>query len=152
MAQEVHEWGLNYRLPDVLAALGSSQLRRLAAFKARRAEIFARYAEALGDLDGVRLPVRRDHVDPIWHLYPLRVLEGRRREVFEAMRADGVGVQVNYLPVYRHPLFEDLGLRRGLCPNAEAFYAEELSLPMHVGLTDDDVDRVADSVRRAVRG
>ncbi|MBB2985456.1 DegT/DnrJ/EryC1/StrS family aminotransferase [Terracoccus luteus] len=150
--QEVHEWGLNYRLPDVLAALGTSQLRRLAAFKARRAEIFVRYAEALGDLDGVRLPTRRDHVDPIWHLYPLRVLEGRRREVFEAMRADGIGVQVNYLPVYRHPLFEDLGLRRGLCPNAEAFYAEELSLPMHVGLTDDDVDRVADSVRRAVRG
>ena len=150
--QEVHEWGLNYRLPDVLAALGLSQLRRLAAFKARRAEVFARYQQGLGGVESIRLPTVRAHVDPIWHLYPLRVLEGRRRAVFESMRADDIGVQVNYLPVYWHPVFEDLGMQRGMCPNAEAFYAEELSLPMHVELTDDDVDRVIDSVTRALRG
>lgn len=150
--QEVHEWGLNYRLPDVLAALGLSQLQRLGAFKARRAEVFARYQQGLAAVDGIRLPTQREHVDPIWHLYPLRVLEGRRRAVFEAMRADGVGVQVNYVPVYWHPLFEDFGMRRGMCPNAETFYAEELSLPMHVELTDDDVDQVIESVTRALRG
>lgn len=150
--QEVHEWGLNYRLPDVLAALGLSQLGRLASFKARRAEVFERYRVGLEGVDGIRLPTRRAHVDPIWHLYPLRVLGGRRRAVFEALRADGIGVQVNYLPVYWHPLFEDLGFRRGMCPNAERFYAEEISLPMHVALSDDDVDQVIEAVRRAVRG
>ena len=145
--QEVHEWGLNYRLPDVLAALGSSQLRRLDRFKARRAEVFERYATGLAGVDGLRLPTRREHVDPIWHLYPVRVLGGRRREVFEALRARGIGVQVNYIPVYWHPLFEDLGYRRGMCPNAESFYAEEISLPMHAALTDDQVDEGVDGVR-----
>jgi len=149
--QEVHEWGLNYRLPDVLAALGLSQLRRLETFKARRAEIFARYQQGLADVDGIRLPAKRDYVDPIWHLYPLRVLGGRRREVFDSLRASGVGVQVNYIPVYWHPLFEDLGFKRGMCPNAEQFYAEEISLPMHAELTDDQVDQVIDAVRTAVR-
>jgi UDP-4-amino-4,6-dideoxy-N-acetyl-beta-L-altrosamine transaminase len=150
--QEVHEYGLNYRLPDVLAALGLSQLKRLETFKARRSAIFARYQEGLAGVDGIRLPTQREHVDPIWHLYPLRVLGGRRREVFDAMRADGVGVQVNYLPVYWHPLFEDLGFKRGMCPNAEQFYAEELSLPMHAELTDAQVDKVIDAVRAAVGG
>lgn len=150
--QEVHEWGLNYRLPDVLAALGLSQLARLEAFKARRDEVFTRYHEGLAGVDGVRLPIRRDDVDPIWHLYPLRVLGGRRREVFEGLREAGIGVQVNYLPVYRHPLFEDLGYRRGMCPVAEAFYAEEISLPMHAALGDDDVDRVIEAVRDVVGG
>ena len=150
--QEVHEWGLNYRLPDVLAALGLSQLARLQAFKQRRDEVFTRYQEGLAGVDGVRLPSRRDDVDPIWHLYPLRVLGGRRREVFEGLREAGIGVQVNYLPVYRHPLFEDLGYRRGMCPVAEAFYAEEISLPMHAALGDDDVDRVIEAVRDVVGG
>jgi dTDP-4-amino-4,6-dideoxygalactose transaminase len=150
--QEVHEYGLNYRLPDVLAALGLSQLGRLDAFKARRAAVFARYQEGLAGVDGIRLPTQREHVDPIWHLYPLRVLDGRRREVFDAMRAAGIGVQVNYIPVYWHPLFEDLGFKRGMCPNAEQFYAEELSLPMHAELTDAQVDQVIDAVRSAVGG
>jgi UDP-4-amino-4,6-dideoxy-N-acetyl-beta-L-altrosamine transaminase len=150
--QEVHEYGLNYRMPDVLAALGLSQLRRLEGFKARRAEIFARYQEALGGVDGLRVPTVRDHVDPIWHLYPVRVLGGRRREVFERLRAAGIGVQVNYIPVYWHPVFEDLGYRRGMCPNAERFYAEEISLPMFADLTHDDQDRVVEELVRAVGG
>lgn len=68
------------------------------------------------------------------------------------MRADGVGVQVEYLPVHCHPLFEDRGLKRGMCPNAEQCYAEELSLPMHAELTDAQVDKVMDAVRATVRG
>lgn len=145
--QEVHEFGLNYRLADVLCALGVSQLRRLPAFKQRRCEITARYNHGLADLDGVRTPPQRAYVDPAWHLYPLRVLDGRRREVYEGLRARGIGVQVNYLPAYWHPVFEDLGYRRGMCPKAEAFYAEEISLPLFPGLTDADVDHVVDAVR-----
>lgn len=145
--QEVHEYGLNYRLPDVLCALGLSQLSRLQQFKARRAEVFARYTAGLSGVEGLQLPVQRDDVDPMWHLYPVRVKDGRRREIFEALRAQGILVQVNYIPVYWHPVFEDLGYTRGMCPNAEAFYAEELSLPMHAELSDTDVDRVIDALR-----
>lgn len=148
--QEVHELGLNYRLPDVLAALGTSQLKRLSAFTARRAEIHARYDEGLRDLDGVLTPAHRDRAAPAWHLYPLRVLEGRRRAVFDHLRSAGIGVQVNYIPAYWHPAFADLGYRRGLCPNAEAYYQQEISLPLFPDLTDGEVDRVIEEVRRAV--
>jgi dTDP-4-amino-4,6-dideoxygalactose transaminase len=75
------------------------------------------------------------------------VLEGRRKALFEHLRGAGIGVQVNYIPVYWHPVFEDLGYRRGLCPNAEAYYEQELSLPLFPSLTDADVDRVVDAVR-----
>ncbi|MFC7590111.1 DegT/DnrJ/EryC1/StrS family aminotransferase [Nonomuraea antimicrobica] len=114
--QEVHEFGLNYRLPDVLCALGISQLRRLERFRERRAELVARYNALLCDVPGLELPAQRAYVRPSWHLYPVRVRDGRRREVYERMRAAGIGVQVNYLPAYWHPVFEDLGYRRGLCP------------------------------------
>jgi dTDP-4-amino-4,6-dideoxygalactose transaminase len=144
---EVHEFGLNYRLPDVLAALGSSQLRRLGAFKARRVALAARYDELLAGVDGLRLPTTRDYVDPMRHLYPVRILGGRRREVFDRLRAAGIGVQVNYIPAYWHPVYEDLGYQRGMCPNAEAFYAEEISLPLFYDLTDADQDRVVETLR-----
>lgn len=146
--QEVHEFGINYRLPDVLCALGVSQLRRLDGFKKRRARLVERYNEALAAVPGLRLPARRPHVDPAWHLYPVRVLDGRRREVYDRMRADGIGVQVNYIPVYWHPVFEDLGYRRGMCPVAEQFYAEELSLPLYPDLTDAEQDRVVETLVR----
>lgn len=144
---EVPAIGLNYRLSDVHAALGLSQLTKLDDFKARRTELFARYQAGLADVDGLRLPTVRDWADPTWHLYPVRVLGGRRREVFERLRAAGIGVQVNYIPVYWHPVFEDLGYRRGMCPNAEQFYREEISLPMFARLSFDDQDRVIGTLR-----
>jgi perosamine synthetase len=145
--QEVQSFGLNYRLPDILCALGTSQLRRLPAFKARRAALVARYNALLADVPGLRLPVARPEADPMWHLYAVRVLHGRRREVYERMRAAGIGVQVNYLPAHRHPVFADLGYRRGMCPVAEAFYEEQLSLPLYPGLTGAQQDRVVAVLR-----
>ncbi|WP_328338352.1 DegT/DnrJ/EryC1/StrS family aminotransferase [Micromonospora sp. NBC_00421] len=150
--QEVHEFGLNYRLPDVLCALGRSQLRRLGDFLAARARLVARYDEALADLPGVLTPTRRSWAAPAWHLYPVRVLDGRRREVYDRMRAAGIGVQVNYLPVHWHPAFADLGYRRGSCPVAESFYGQQLSLPLYPSLTDADQDRVIDALGAALRG
>lgn len=149
--QEVHEFGLNYRLTDIACALGLAQLQRLEAFKRRRAAITARYNAAFRQVDGVRTPTQRPDTDPVWHLYPLRIRDGRRREVFEKMRADGIGVQVNYIPVYWHPVYANAGYRRGLCPVAEAYYAEELSLPLFPDLTDSQVDQVIESVIRALR-
>ena len=145
--QEVHEFGLNYRLPDVLCALGSSQLLRLPAFKARRDAITARYNAGLSGIDVLRLPACRKNADPMWHLYPLRIRDGRRRALFEHLRATGIGVQVNYLPVYRHPVYADLGYQRGMCPVAEEYYEQEISLPLFPGLGDTDVDHVIDLIR-----
>lgn len=144
---EMPDLGLNYRLPDVLCALGSSQLTRLPHFKARRAELTARYQAGLADVPGLRLPEQREGADPVWHFYPLRVLEGRRRELFEHLRAQEIGVQVNYIPVHWQPWFADRGYRRGLCPVAETYYEQEISLPMFPDLTDADVDRVIDVIR-----
>ncbi|TCC52480.1 UDP-4-amino-4,6-dideoxy-N-acetyl-beta-L-altrosamine transaminase [Kribbella capetownensis] len=144
--QEVHEFGVNYRLTDIACALGLSQLKRLADFTKRRSEITARYNEALELVDGVRTPAQRDYVDPAWHLYPVRILGGRRREIFEGLRAAGIGVQVNYIPVYWHPVFANAGYERGMCPNAEQYYREEISLPMYPDLTDADVDRVIETL------
>ncbi|QFY06176.1 aminotransferase class V-fold PLP-dependent enzyme [Nonomuraea phyllanthi] len=144
--QEVHEFGLNYRLPDVLCALGLAQLGRLGRFRERRSELVARYDALLRDVPGLTLPAQRAYVRPSRHLYPVRILAGRRREVYDRMRAAGIGVQVNYLPAYLHPVFGDLGYRRGLCPRAEEFYAEELSLPLFADLTDAQQDRVVDTL------
>jgi UDP-4-amino-4,6-dideoxy-N-acetyl-beta-L-altrosamine transaminase len=149
--QEVHALGLNYRLPDVLAALGTSQLLRLALFKARRREIHTLYCELLADIDALELPTHRSYVDPMWHLFPIRVPSDDRRRIFAKLREAGIGVQVNYLPAYWHPVFADLGYPRGICPNAEKYYSREISLPMFYGLTNEAVVLVSDALRRALR-
>lgn len=149
--QEVHEFGLNYRLPDVLAALGTAQLTHLTAFKARRAAIKARYDAAFAGLPGVTAPHCEPDVDPMWHLYPLRVPADRRTDVFVRLREAGIGVQVNYIPAYWHPAFDPSRYPRGLCPQAEDYYAREISLPMHTRLTDANVDQVVDAVCAALR-
>jgi UDP-4-amino-4,6-dideoxy-N-acetyl-beta-L-altrosamine transaminase len=149
--QEVHEFGFNYRLTDLGCALGLSQLARLPEFSRRRAEIKATYDDAFASVEGLRTPPQRRGAKPVWHLYPVRILDGRRREVFERMRTAGIGVQVNYLPVYWHPVYADLGHRRGMCPNAESFYEQELSLPLFPGLTDGQVAEVVETLTTILR-
>lgn len=148
--QEVQEFGLNYRLPDVLAALGSSQLTRLSEFKRRRTLVKARYDLAFAHDPRITTPKRRDDVDPVWHLYPLRVPAVQRRSIFEFLRAHGVGVQVNYIPAYWHPAFADRGYERGVCPVAEQFYAEEISIPMSTVMDDDQQEIVVRAVFEAL--
>ena len=147
---EMPELGLNYRLNDLQAALGSSQLKRLDAFKARRQELTDRYNEGLAGIDELTLPGHRAGAEPVWHLYPLRIKDGRRRQLFEFLRENGIGVQVNYIPVYWQPYFADLGYQRGMCPKAEAYYEQQISLPMFPDLKNDDVDRVIELIRRFV--
>ena len=148
--QEAHDFGLNYRLPDVLCALGLSQLSRLSKFKRQRAKIFHRYVEGLRGLEDITVPSVRSYVDPMWHLFPLRVQAHRREKIFNYLRSKGVMVQVNYMPIYWHPVYRDLGFKRGLCPAAERYYESEISLPMYSGLTRSDQDKIIDLVRKAV--
>ncbi len=149
--QEVHSFGLNYRLPDVLAVLGSRQLDRLCEFKARRAAIKAYYDASLMGTVALSTPVQRTYVEPTWHLYPIRVPVGARRAIFEWLRIEGVGVQVNYLPAHQHPVFADLGYRRAMCPVAEEYYGGEISLPLFTHLADDDIDLIVDVLKSVMR-
>jgi len=128
--QEVHEFGLNYRLPDVLCALGISQIKRLQTFKAQRREVFENYCEVLNTIPELLLPTKRVYVDPMWHLFPIRVPARYRREVFDKLRKDGFNVQVNYLPANRHPVFAGQGYKASDTPESLRFYDQEISLPM----------------------
>ena len=141
--QEIHSLGLNYRLPDLLASLGSSQLGRVVTFKERRRAAFSRYGEYLQGINGLQLPTERTYVESMWHLFPVRVPIEARKMVFEGLRNRGILVQVNYVPVYWHPYFEELGMKRGQSPNSEAFYRGQISLPMYADLREAQQSRVA---------
>ncbi len=148
---EMTALGYNYRLPDVACALGRSQLRRLDANLARRREIAGRYARAFRDLPGLQLPSVQPDASPAWHLYPIRIEAGvfgaDRATVFRALRAEGLGVNVHYMPVYQHAYYRGrFGDRRGLCPVAETAYTQLISLPMFHAMTDQDVRDVIEAV------
>lgn len=148
--QEVHHLGLNYRMPDIAAALGVSQLKRLEQFVQRRANLAERYTKLLDGIDGIELPIERADVRHAWHLYPIRIKDGRRREVFDTLRSRGIGVQVHYLPIHLHPYFSDLGYQRGMCPVAESAYEELISIPLFPDLTEDMQDRVVTELDAAL--
>lgn len=149
---EMTELGLNYRLTDVACALGLSQLPRLPANLARRRRIASLYSEALGDLSSLTLPVVAADVEPAWHLYPVRVADGiDRGAVIRALRAEGVGTNVHYVPVHLHPYYrERFGSGPGAHPVAEQAWARLVSLPMFHGMTDADADDVVAAVRKVM--
>lgn len=144
--QEVHEFGLNYRLPDVLCALGISQINRLDKFKEKRTLTFLKYRELLNHSDRLQLPAIRSYVDPMWHLYPIQVESSERKTIFEELRKIGIGVQVNYIPAYWHPVFDEKSYPRGLCPEAENFYSRQISLPLHFQLSELQLEFISSAV------
>jgi UDP-4-amino-4,6-dideoxy-N-acetyl-beta-L-altrosamine transaminase len=143
--------GLNYRMTDLQAALGESQMRRLREFVRTRTELADRYDSLLEGLPVTKAP-RRPEAPSAWHLYVVQLdaaLEPRRREVFERMRASGIGVNVHYIPVHLQPYYRDLGFREGDFPNAERYYRRAITLPLHPGLTHEQQDRVVAALREA---
>lgn len=149
---EVRELGFNYRLTDFQCALGLSQLERLDEWIAARNEIAEWYRELLADERRIALPRRAPEGSlHAYHLFVIRVLGGPRvrRDVFEGLRAAGIGVQVHYIPIYRFPYFRDtLGCPQDTCPHAEEYYSSAISLPMYPGLSRGDVERVVRELTR----
>ncbi len=147
------ELGFNYRLTDLQAALGVSQLQRLDDFVARRHAIATRYNEVLHDLPLV-IPWQHPDGYSSQHLYVVRLKPGEirktHREVFEALRADGIGVNLHYIPVYRQPYYAQMGFAPADFPEAESYYAEVISLPLYPGMSGVQQMQVIESLRKAV--
>ncbi|WP_421859630.1 UDP-4-amino-4,6-dideoxy-N-acetyl-beta-L-altrosamine transaminase [Oceanicaulis sp.] len=148
---EMQALGWNYRMPDINAALGLSQLNKLSRFAQRRRLLSQLYDEALSGLAPLVLsPAGRESVDPCRHLYNVRIdfdAAGRSRaDVMDALRADGVGTQVHYIPVHHHPYYIALYGEQTL-PGADRFYARTLSLPLYPAMSDADPHRVVSALR-----
>ena len=151
---EMPEIGFNYRLPDILCALGLSQLSKLPRFAARRRELADRYLERLAGLAPTVVPASRPAwSDPVLHLMTVLIdfeAAGRsRRQVMDTLTKRGVGTQVHYIPVHRQPYY---AARYGELhlPGAEAWYARCLSLPLYPGMAEGDVARVVDALKEAL--
>ncbi|MBI3803038.1 MAG: UDP-4-amino-4,6-dideoxy-N-acetyl-beta-L-altrosamine transaminase [Nitrospirae bacterium] len=151
---EIQEIGYNYRMTDLQAALGVSQLRKVDRFVARRREIVALYQTAFKGNPYFDLPMEPSGAVSSHHLYPIRLkdsLKARKREIFHHLREQGLGVQVHYLPVYRHPVYQKMGYPKGLCPAAEDFYQREISLPLFPTMSPEEVAYVIETVDRVCR-
>jgi len=141
--------GYNYRMTELQAALGVNQLRSIDEFIARRQQVRARYDEELAKLPLVLPPADEDGRSAL-HLYPIQLQVGqehRRRAVFDGLRARGIGVNVHYIPIHTQPYYRALGFAPGDFPASESYYARAMSLPMHAGLTDDEIGRVISALR-----
>jgi UDP-4-amino-4,6-dideoxy-N-acetyl-beta-L-altrosamine transaminase len=147
------ELGFNYRMTDIQAALGVSQMTRIGDFLQRRREIAARYDAELAALP-LTLPWQHPDGASAWHLYVIRVRPDAarsRREVYDSLRAAGIGVNVHYIPVHLQPYYRDLGFSPGDFPVAEAYYSEAISLPIFPAMTEAEQDAVSAAVREALR-
>lgn len=148
------ELGYNYRISDIEAALGASQMTRLAEFASRRRELVAFYNEAFGGIPEVSFQYDARPGESCRHLYCLRfdldALGTTRRFVYDALRAEGIGVNVHYLPVYRLPYYQRLGYDQECCPEANAYYEQAVTLPLHCRMSDDDARDVVRAVEKVV--
>ncbi|MGF1506832.1 MAG: DegT/DnrJ/EryC1/StrS aminotransferase family protein [Chloroflexi bacterium] len=152
---EVVAPGFKYNMTDIQAAIGLAQFERLADMQARRRAVVARYNAAFGPISALTLPPEREHVDHAWHLYVLRLnldeLTIDRSRFIEELRARNIGTSVHFIPIHLHPYYrEKYGYQPGDYPAAYEAYQGLVSLPLHPGLTDADVDDVTAAVRSVV--
>jgi dTDP-4-amino-4,6-dideoxygalactose transaminase len=146
--------GFNYRITDIQCALGVNQLNRIDDFIQRRKQIVSKYNDALEKIDGIVIPYQLDHVESSWHLYVIQLelekMNADRKMVFDELRKNKIGVQIHYIPVYYHPYYQQLGYKKGLCPNAERLYERIISLPLYPKMDDTDVDLVIQTLTNII--
>jgi UDP-4-amino-4,6-dideoxy-N-acetyl-beta-L-altrosamine transaminase len=151
---EQQHLGYNYRLTDVQSALGTSQMSKIDDFITRRREIVRQYNEEFKDLKEIVTPFEAVFSNSGWHIYVIKVkpelLTVTRKEIFEALQAENIGVNVHYLPVYLHPYYRDLGYAKGICPNAEELYENMITLPLFPSMSNEDVNDVVVAVKKVI--
>lgn len=152
---EMQSLGFNYRMTDMQAALGYSQLQKLDFFKKRRREIVAAYNKAFAGMQHLKTPVEPENVSSCFHLYAIQIdfsaLGKSRTQVMQELRDKGIGTQVHYIPVHTQPFYKNtFGYKDGDYPVAEKYYEQELSLPLYPGMSDEDVENVIKAVKEVV--
>lgn len=147
---EMTELGYNYRMTDLQAALGLSQMKKLDQFIEGRREVAELYTEKLKIMEGVITPQLLENTASGWHFYMIQLEKGNRKQIFEKMRAANIGVHVHYIPVYWHPYYQQLGYEKGLCPEAESWYEKALTLPIHPQISNEEIMFVIDKLNSFV--
>lgn len=148
------ELGYNYRITDLQAALGISQLDKLLIFSKKRSEIVNKYNAAFLKIEQIVIQKEIMESFTTRHLYIIRIkpglLNADRDDIYKALIAENIGLQVHYMPVYLHPYYKSLGYKRGLCPIAEKLYEEIITIPLYFSMTDDDVEDVIRGVKKVI--
>lgn len=146
--------GYNYRITDLQCALGISQMNKLDKFITRRKELVNLYNNELSKIDGITIQREEEFSDTTRHLYIIKLelekFKVGRKEIFEALQSENIGVNVHYLPVYLHPYYTELGYPQGLCPKAEDLYNRMITLPLHVGMSKSDLMDVVEAVAKVL--
>lgn len=142
--------GYNYRITDIQCALGISQMAKLERYLEIRKTLVNRYNEAFGHCKNIVIPYQMENVESGWHLYVICVLNHDRRDVFEQLRDLGIGVNVHYIPVYKHPYYQENGYKDVCCDRAERIYEQMISLPLYPLLTKQEQDYVTQKVIEVV--
>ena len=146
--------GYNYRLTDIQSALGLSQIKKLDDFILKRREIVNKYNEAFKELKEIGTPFENEYSKSGYHIYVLLLnldkLKCGRKEIFEALQAENIGVNVHYLPVYLHPYYKKLGYKKGKCPVAEDIYNRMITIPLFPSMSDKDVKDVIKAVKKVL--
>ncbi len=151
---EMTELGYNYRMNDIQAALGITQLQKIEQFLQRRRQIAALYNKLLACIPGIIRPSQLEGTNSGWHLYMIQfdtnLISKSRKEIFNEMRSRNIGVHVHYIPVYWHPYYKELGYKKGQCPNAEKWYEQAMTLPIFPEMIDEDVEEIVEILKEVV--
>jgi perosamine synthetase len=151
---EMQFLGFNYRMTDIQAALGTSQLKKIDKFVDLRKKYVSIYNEAFEEIDEIQTPYQDQYGSSSWHLYIIRLdlekLSGSRKEIFEALIKENIGVNVHYIPVHLLPYYSQLGYKQGICPNAEKLYEEIITLPLFPAMREEDVIDVIAAVNKVI--
>jgi UDP-4-amino-4,6-dideoxy-N-acetyl-beta-L-altrosamine transaminase len=146
--------GYNYRITDIQAALGITQLKRLDKFLTRRREIVNRYNNEFKDIEGLIIPEQLENTNSAWHIYVLQLelekLTADRKEIFKSLREKNLGVNVHYIPVYFHPYYHNLGYEKGICPKAEKLYERIITIPLYPKMNDQQVNDVIKRIKSTI--
>lgn len=149
------ELGFNYRMTDMQAALGCSQMDSLDEFVARRRYLVRRYNEKLKDLP-LRTPYQSEDTNPSWHIYIIRVdftkVVLSKKEIFARMRDRGIALNLHYIPVHTQPYYRNLGFKKGDFPVSETYYEEAITLPLYYDLTDEQQDQIIQALKDVLQG
>lgn len=142
--------GFNYRMTDMQAALGYSQMQKVNEFVSKRRYLAKRYNELLKNINGIQLPDQNEDTKSSWHLYVVRVdfskISKTKNQIFAEMKEKGICLNLHYIPVHTQPYYENLGFKGGDFPNSEKYYEEAFTLPLYYSLTDEQQDHIVKSL------